>query len=100
MFVAFPGGTSNDPIMVTMDGYKYAYRGIGEYWLIHSPNFLLQGRFVQALDTSGKKIEGASVMGAVAATARTKDGDYIYKDMQSSRIHIGVNNDRTGKLLI
>ena len=56
-----------DPHIVTLDGFKYTFNGLGEYLLIEvdSSSFTFQGRMVQATNPSGETV-GATVFSAIA----------------------------------
>lgn len=55
-----------DPHIVTLDGFKYTFNGLGEFVLIETSDdsFTLQGRMVQALDDDGTPIS-ATVFSAI-----------------------------------
>ena len=91
------GSLFGDPLVETLDGVTYEYRSIGEYWLIYSTPFLLQGRLVESWDAQGRPRNGTTVLGAVAAIARDQADNYNYGDMDSSRIHVAMTEDRKGE---
>ena len=63
-----------DPHIVTLDGFKYTFNGLGEYTLVETSDdsFTLQGRMVQALDSAGNVIS-ATVFSAIV-------GKELYSD--------------------
>ena len=63
-----------DPHLVTLDGYKYTFNGKGEFTLIgHKDDiFTLQGRMVEAEDSSGLPAR-ATVFSAIAAKQNNSD---------------------------
>ena len=63
-----------DPHIVTLDGHKYTFNGKGEFTMIQTEDdvFTLQGRMVEATNTSGSKVP-ATVFSALAAKAWNSD---------------------------
>lgn len=63
-----------DPHVVTLDGFKYTFNGLGEFILIETndDSFTLQGRMVQAVDNNGVPIS-ATVFSAIV-------GKELYSD--------------------
>ena len=55
-----------DPHLITLDGHKYTFNGLGEYLLteVGSGTFILQGRMVHATDPSGDAVR-ATVFSAL-----------------------------------
>ena len=73
-----------DPHIVTLDGFKYTFNGLGEFVLIEmsGDRFSLQGRMVQAVDNEGVPIS-ATVFSAIA-------GKELYSDTVQFEL---ANND-------
>lgn len=65
-----------DPHIVTLDGFKYTFNGLGEFVLAETTGdsdlFELQGRMVQAFDPDGSPVR-ATVFSAIAV----REGDDI-----------------------
>ena len=59
---------------MTLDGHKYTFNGKGEFTMIQTEDdlFTLQGRMVEATNTSGSKVP-ATVFSALAAKAWNSD---------------------------
>ncbi|KAI0237989.1 Protein mesh [Lamellibrachia satsuma] len=56
--VACPSITNGDPHVITFDGLHYTFNGLGEFWLVRSAHFLMQGRATQATNTLGDLVKG------------------------------------------
>ena len=56
--------------MKTLDGLSYTFNGLGEYWLIQSDKFALQGRTAKAIGKDGNPVN-ATIFSAFGA----KDGN-------------------------
>ena len=67
-----------DPHIVSFDGFKYTFNGLGEFVLAETTGdleeFILQGRMVQATNPDGSAV-GATVFSAIAA--REEDADTV-----------------------
>ena len=88
-----------DPHILTVDGLRYDYNGLGEYWLVVSEVFSLQGRTLQGRDVDGNPTQTA-VFGAFAAKqeARTLDmGDGGETVLASVKIFVELNQARDGQ---
>ena len=81
-----------DPHIVTLDGFKYTFNGLGEFVLIEtdSNRFSLQGRMVQAVDDVGSPIS-ATVFSAIA-------GKELYSD--TVQFELANNTDDEVNVLI
>ena len=79
-----------DPHIVTLDGYKYTFNGLGEFVLIQTSDnsFSLQGRMVQALDSGGDPIS-ATVFSAIV-------GKELYSDTVQFQL---ASNDEVDVLM-
>ena len=79
-----------DPHIVTLDGFKYTFNGLGEFVLIETSGdrFSLQGRMVQAVDDEGVPIS-ATVFSAIA-------GKELYSDTVQFEL---ANNDEVDVLV-
>ena len=79
-----------DPHIVTLDGFKYTFNGLGEFVLIETSvnSFSLQGRMIQALDSDGNPIS-ATVFSAIA-------GKELYSDTVQFEL---ANNDEVDVLI-
>ena len=79
-----------DPHIVTLDGFKYTFNGLGEFVLIETNDnsFSLQGRMVQALDSGGEPIS-ATVFSAIV-------GKELYSDTVQFQL---ANNDEVDVLM-
>ena len=60
------GITYGEPHLVTPDGFRYVFNGLGEYWLVQSDILSLQGRTGQAMDANNQLV-AATVFKAFAA---------------------------------
>lgn len=69
IFTAFFWG---DPHITTIDGRKYTFNGLGEYWMIKSLNLTVQARTVQAVNMDGQ-MANATVFGAFAMKKEGSD---------------------------
>ena len=71
--------------MVTMDGFKYTFNGLGEFVLIDTTDgsFTLQGRMIQAKDNTGSPIS-ATVFSAIVA--KEFDSDTVQFQLVESQI--------------
>ena len=73
-----------DPHIVTLDGFKYTFNGLGEFVLVETANdsFTLQGRMVEAEDRTGNPVS-ATVFSAIV-------GKELYSD--TVQFQLGNNN--------
>ena len=55
-----------DPHLLTLDGYSYTFNGKGEFILLHSENFRIQGQMVQMRDDRGDEVGEATVFASIA----------------------------------
>lgn len=62
----FVGNLFGDPHILTLDGLSYTFNGLGEFTMIKSANFTLQGRMVQATDSDGDLAQGTVFSAFVA----------------------------------
>lgn len=87
------GSGFGDPHLLTSDGFVYTYNPIGEFWMIKTTDsrFSMQARMVQALNAAGELI-AATQFQAFAMQSNTNG-------LKSSRIHLEINNNRTGLIL-
>ncbi|XP_070175505.1 uncharacterized protein [Littorina saxatilis] len=69
LIIAFGAG---DPHITTLDGQQYAFNAIGEYTVMKTGNFELQGRTCQATSSSGDPVQ-ASVFCAFVAKGNNSD---------------------------
>ncbi|KAI0239247.1 hypothetical protein LSAT2_010015 [Lamellibrachia satsuma] len=81
-----PARSFGDPHIITMDGLQYTFNGLGEFWLIRSDDFLMQGRATQA-----KTAEGDVTM----ATAWTAIGMAANTSGNGTVVQVQIN-ERTG----
>ena len=51
--VRVPALLFGDPHIITIDGFQYTFNGLGEFWLIRSSDFQLQGRTTKAKNDQG-----------------------------------------------
>ena len=80
------GWFSGDPHIVTLDGLKYTFNGLGEYHLIQSNNTAIHARTSRALNQQGELVN-ATVFSAIAV-----------KDSNAERLHVQMNTKRESKL--
>ena len=80
-----------DPHVVTMDGKRYTYQGMGEYWLIMSDALRMQGRTQRAVDKDGKTLS-ATVWSAIAI----RDAYSSNSESMTSAITIQVKSVNEG----
>jgi hypothetical protein len=66
------GHLLGDPHIFTLDGLQYTFNGLGEFTMIKSDNFTLQGRMVQAVNDDGQLVQG-TVFSAIAAEDSTSE---------------------------
>lgn len=80
------GACDGDPHISTVDGHKYTFNGLGEYWLIQTTNgqFSLQARTAKVWDVNDVE-KDASVLSAFAA-----------KDNGGDRVQVELDTTRTG----
>ena len=64
------GSWFGDPHILTLDGLKYTFNGLGEFTMIKSDSFTLQGRMVQATDNDGNLVSG-TIFSAIVAEDST-----------------------------
>ena len=90
VYYYFTACVYGDPHIVTLDGFKYTFNGLGEFVLIETigNRFSLQGRMVQALDDEGSPIS-ATVFSAIA-------GKELYSDTVQFEL---ANNDEVDVLI-
>lgn len=79
--------TFGDPHIVTLDGFKYTFNGLGEFVLIETTDgsFTLQGRMVQAKDENGVDISATAFS---AIVARESDSDTVQLQLLEREIII------------
>ena len=79
--------TFGDPHIVTLDGFKYTFNGLGEFVLIETTDgsFTLQGRMVQAKDENGVNISATAFS---AIVARESGSDTVQLQLIESEIVI------------
>ena len=84
--LSLPAWSFGDPHVHTLDNLAYTFNGLGEYYLIKTPQdqFTLQGRTAKAVDANGTEMD-ATVFSAFAA-----------KDSDSDRFHIEMNKAGNG----
>lgn len=75
---------------MTIDGLVYTYNGIGEYWLILSDTFELQGRMSQVLDANQVPRQ-ASIWSAVAAKDTSGNSGDGSSTVSSVRFYAALN---------
>ena len=82
-----------DPHLVTLDGLKYTFNGIGEYILIETTDdsFTLQGRMVEATSASGNPVQ-ATVFSALAC--KQSNSETIQLELSRRGIDALVNGER------
>ena len=87
----------------TLSGEDYTYSGMGEYWLLRTPTFLLQGRTAQAGDKRGTPVPG-TVYAAFSVQdlsktefTETQKTRAEVTTISSPRVHINMDDERTGK---
>jgi len=80
-----PAFTFGDPHIVTLDGLKYTFNGLGEYILIDTTDdsFTLQGRMIQARDDDGNVISATAYS---AIVAEQSDSDTVQFQVVDSEI--------------
>ena len=77
-----------DPHILTLDGLSYTFNGLGEFTMIKSENFTLQGRMVQATDNDGNLVQ-ATVISAIVA-----------EDSTSGRVQFQMTADANLEVLV
>ena len=81
-----------DPHVVTLDGFKYTFNGLGEFVLIATPDnsFSLQGRMVQAIGSEGSPIS-ATVFSAIVG--RELYSDTIQFQLGDNDVDVLMNGE-------
>lgn len=83
-----------DPHIVTLDGLKYTFNGHGEFTLIQTDNatanFILQGRMVPIVRSSGELAE-ATIFSALVA--RQEDSDTVQFELSRRGLDVLINGD-------
>jgi len=83
-----------DPHIQTLDGLKYTFNGLGEYWMVNSETFKLQTRTERAWNKTLQPSPTGTVFGAVAGQV-----EYDVQDSNttilSPRVHVEMTRDRT-----
>ncbi len=77
-----------DPHITTLDGKRYTFNGLGEYTLVTTRNFTLQGRTGRARDSNDQPTN-ATVFTAFAAA-----------DINSDVLQVNLNPDRAGEVSV
>lgn len=92
-----------DPHIKTIDGLPYTYNGLGEYWLVKSDMFDMQGRTSQAWDSNDQPVL-ASIFSAFSAQDKTDPPVPVTTTrspdvtVASPRLHIALDQPRTSKI--
>lgn len=83
-----------DPHIVTLDGFKYTFNGLGEFVLIEtdSNRFSLQGRMVQAVDDVGSPIS-ATVFSAIAGKELYSDTVQFELADDDNEVNVLINGE-------
>ena len=83
-----------DPHIVTLDGLKYTFNGHGEFTLIETTNaitnFILQGRMVPIVKSSGEFAD-ATIFSALVA--RQEDSDTVQFELSRRGLDVLINGD-------
>ena len=89
-----------DPHIKTLDGLDYTYNGLGQYILVKTAPFELQGRTIQVRDKD-KNLVNATIWGAFAARdireIQTVVNDTATTSLLSTTVHVELSEDRTSE---
>ena len=86
-----------------MDGHLYTFNGFGEYTLIDTENFDLQGRTIQAQDKDGDPIN-ATIWGAFGMKGSMDllavvNGSVVTQTI-TTRLHVELKSNRKGGTIL
>ena len=91
-----------DPHITTSDGLLYTFNGLGQYDLIVSDTFHVQGRTIQATDIDGNAIN-ATVWGAFATMGNLERMVEVNGVAQptstSTKLHVQLSEDHQGNFI-
>ena len=95
----FSGNSGGDPHILTLDGLLYTFNGFGEYILIDTENFILQGRTIQAQNIDGDLIN-ATIWGAFAMQGKMDllavvNGSVVTQTT-TTRLHVELKSNLKG----
>lgn len=81
------GCAVGDPHFTTFDGFYYTFLGLGEFWIINSPYFSMQGRFTQFQNTK------ATVCTVYVMHQRSSEGEAtIQLSLKEKHIEIMIDS--------
>ena len=78
--------------MVTLDGFMYTFNGLGEFTLVESSNFTLQGRMTQATNGNGS-IVPATVFSAIVVQDNSSDPVQIQLSSDGANLEVVVDGE-------
>ena len=87
------GDSLGDPHIKTIDGLRYDFNGLGEYWLIKSDVISLQGR-TEVIEVNGESTQ-ATYFSGFAVKHLSPISDTIQLLLSENKREIGMINSST-----
>jgi hypothetical protein len=85
---------SGDPHITTLDSASYTFNGVGEFWMVISPNLGMQARMSQFVHPITKMKRNASIFTAVAIHQKLGNSEvWVQVEINPVGISVWLDNE-------